>query len=195
MLTKQAKILSQKQQMVVLDYLSRTQSPERNQLMFLLSVKAGLRAKEIASLTWSMVTDANGALTSSIQLLDAASKGKSGGRVVHMHPKLLLALGVWHDIHPSPEPHHRIIVTQRSQRPSPQVVVNFFHRLYRDLGFEQASSHSGRRTFITNAARKISSVGGSLRDVQYLAGHASLNTTQRYIEHEVDAMKQVVRLV
>jgi integrase len=58
----------------------------------------------------------------------------------------------------------------------------WFHRLYQDLGFAGASSHSGRRTFITRTAKKIVEAGGSLRDVQELAGHTSLSTTQRYIQ-------------
>lgn len=58
-----------------------------------------------------------------------------------------------------------------------------------------ASSHSGRRTAITNWARKISTVGGSLRDVQMLAWHSALSTTQRYIEAGAGAMKRVVALV
>ena len=57
------------------------------------------------------------------------------------------------------------------------------------------SSHSGRRTFITNAARKISTVGGSLRDVQMLAGHTNLRTTQRYIEANAEAQVRVVGLL
>ena len=52
-----------------------------------------------------------------------------------------------------------------------------------------------RRTFITNAARKISAVEGSLRDVQTLAGHLSLSTTQRYIEVNIDAKRLVVELI
>lgn len=63
---------------------------------------------------------------------------------------------------------------------------------YRSLGFAGASSHSGRRTAITNWARKISTVGGSLRDVQILAGHSALTTTQRYIEAHADAQRRVV---
>ena len=58
---------------------------------------------------------------------------------------------------------------------------------FEDVGLNGCSSHSGRRTFITNAAKKISSVGGSLRDVQMLAGHSSLAVTQRYIEGDGEA--------
>ncbi|WP_282058874.1 site-specific integrase [Lentibacter algarum] len=62
-------------------------------------------------------------------------------------------------------------------------------------GHIACSFHSGRRTFITNTARKISSVGGSLRDVQALAGHSSLAVTQRYIEGDGEARVKVVELV
>jgi integrase len=70
-----------------------------------------------------------------------------------------------------------------------------FFRWYRHLGFYGCSSHSGRRTFITNAARKISTVGGSLRDVRELAGHASIRTTQTYIDANPDAQLRIVELV
>lgn len=88
-----------------------------------------------------------------------------------------------------------MIRTERSKQTSPQVIVNMFARWYEQIGFHGCSSHSGRRTFITNAARKISLVGGSLRDVQMLAGHSSLRVTQRYIEGEQDAQRKIVELV
>ena len=69
------------------------------------------------------------------------------------------------------------------------------HRLYAGLGMVGCSSHSGRRSFVTRAARRISEVGGSLRDVQMLAGHASLSTTAKYIEHDADAQRKVVALI
>ena len=86
-LCKQAKILSESQQKVVLNFLAHRRLAQRNKVMFLLSVDAGLRAKEIAALEWAMVTDAQGALTDEIRLEDRASKGRSGG-VVFMSKRL-----------------------------------------------------------------------------------------------------------
>jgi integrase/recombinase XerD len=63
------------------------------------------------------------------------------------------------------------------------------------LGLTSCSSHSGRRTFITRAAKKVVEAGGSLRDVQQLAGHSSLSMTQRYIEGDSDAKRRLVNLV
>ena len=60
-------------------------------------------------------------------------------------------------------------------------IVVWFARAYRAVGLEGCSSHSGRRTFITRAARLVHKAGGSIRDVQLLAGHRSIQTTQRYI--------------
>ena len=57
------------------------------------------------------------------------------------------------------------------------------------------SSHSGRRTYATTAAKNATRVGGSLRDVQDLLGHASLNTTQRYLEPSSDAKRRIAELV
>lgn len=88
-----------------------------------------------------------------------------------------------------------VVRSERSDRTSAQAIVNMFHRWYRELGYVGCSSHSGRRTFITNTARKISLVGGSLRDIQMLAGHSNLQTTQRYIDSDSDCQKKVVNLV
>ena len=57
------------------------------------------------------------------------------------------------------------------------------------------SSHSDRRTFATYAARKATQAGGSLRDVQDMLGHASLQTTQRYLEPSSDAKRRLVDLI
>lgn len=160
-LGKQAKHLSKGQIEAVIGYLAKTRHPIRNRLIFLLSTKAGLRAREIALLTWSMVTDAEGKIGKAVVLQNEASKGQSG-RTIPINENLRRALIAWHELaHPAAS--SRIVSTERSKRTSPQVIVNLFARWYEQIGFDGCSSHSGRRTFITNAARKISLVGGSLR--------------------------------
>jgi integrase/recombinase XerD len=200
-LGKQAKMLSRGQIDAVLAYLATTRHAKRNRLIFLLSAKAGLRAKEIAKLTWLMVNDSTGQVGWEICLLDSASKGKSGRRIplnedvrnaLIEYREEVLRSGRPTDMSPSGP---LVIQTERSQSTSPQAIVNMFQRWYRHLGFIGCSSHSGRRTFITNAARKISTVGGSLKDVQELAGHSNLRTTQRYIDANPDAQVRVVSLV
>jgi len=86
------------------------------------------------------------------------------------------------DLHRQRGTYPYVITTERSQRMSEAAIVNLFACWFRATGLQGCSSHSGRRTFITNATRKISTVGGSLRDVQMLASHRALSTTQRYIE-------------
>ena len=191
---KQAKILSKAQIEAVLGYLARTRHPKRNRVVFLLSVRAGLRAKEIACLTWEMVTDAEGALADAISLTDSASKGRSG-RVIPLNKELRAALADWKAlVAKSPRPSPYVVSTERSTRTSSYAVVNMFAGWYSTLGFVGCSSHSGRRSAITAWARRISSVGGSIRDVQVLAGHSALGTTQRYIDCDAGAMKRVVEL-
>jgi integrase len=192
-LGKQAKTLSKGQVEAVQGYLAKTRWPTRNRVIFLLSVKAGLRAKEMASLTWRMVTDARGQIGQAIHLENRASKGRSG-RVIPMNEELRTALAEYFKTIWMPNKLF-LIESERSRGMSPQAIVNLFWRWYRHIGFDGCSSHSGRRTFITNTARKISTVGGSLRDVQMLAGHTNLRTTQRYIEADLDAQRRVVQQI
>ena len=196
-LGKQAKTLNKNQISAVLNYLASLRNPLRNQVIFLLSVKAGMRAKEIARLRWEMVLDSDGTLSKQIELSNDASKGRSGRRIPLNKDLRLLLLELYEarreERHFSPLKH--VVRTERSDRTSPQAIVNMFSHWYRDLGLIGCSSHSGRRTFITNAAQKITTVGGSLRDVQYLAGHSSLQTTERYIEYSEKARRSIVDII
>ena len=195
-LGKQAKIISDKQVRAVLAELETRRYPLRDRVMFMLSLKAGMRAKEIASVTWAMVTDAEGEIADVIALENRASKGKGGGRHIPVHPDLKAALIALHrNRGDKARPDWPVIHSERDRGLSAAAVVVWFHRLYADLGMVGCSSHSGRRSFITRAARKISEVGGSLRDVQQLAGHSSLGTTARYIEADHDAQRKVVALI
>jgi integrase/recombinase XerD len=198
MISKQAKVLNDSQVRAIHSFLRATRNSNRDVVIFLLSVKAGLRAKEIASLTWKMILNSDGSLGDTINLTDIASKGKSG-RVIALNKVLKEGLETLLVEERSRKRFDQetafVIRTERSTSTSPQVIVNMFQSWYRRLGFIGCSSHSGRRTMITNAAKKVSVAGGSLRDVQLLAGHKSLQTTQRYIEYDTDAQRRLVNLI
>ena len=194
---KQAKILSDKQQNLTMAHLETTRYPLRNKIIFLLSFKEGLRAKEISKLAWSMVCNSDGKIADVINLSNNASKGKYSGRIIPLHKELKILLSELlvekqkDEYFSLDKP---VISTERGVHTAPQVIVNFFYNLYKTIGFNGCSSHSGRRTFITNAAKHISLVGGTLNDVRLLAGHSSLATTQRYIAYDTEAQRKIVEM-
>jgi integrase len=186
---KQAKILSDQQTTSLLVFASSTRNPRRNHLILLFSLKAGLRAGEIAKLTWDMVLlSPTGEIGSVIELRDCAAKKKSG-RLIPIHPSLRTALTAWRKV-TGP-----VIRSERGGPMTPASIVNWFAIAYRAVGLAGCSSHSGRRTFITRAARLVHKAGGSLRDVQLLAGHRSIQTTQRYIDGDSDAQRKLVAMI
>lgn len=188
---KQAKILSDDHLEDVLLFAETSRHPLRNKVIVLLSAKAGLRAGEIARLTWAMVTDPTGAIGTVLELPDHAAK-KGSGRVIPLHEDLRTALAAWRTATSSAGP---VIVSERGGPMTPQSIVVWFANAYRVVGLTGCSSHSGRRTFITRAARLVHRAGGSLRDVQVLAGHRSIQTTQRYIDGDSDAQRKLVSLI
>src|SRR6202022_1069409 len=92
MLGKQAKIVTDKQVRAVFAEIDSRRYPLRDRVMFLLSIKAGMRAIEVASVTWAMGTDAEGEIADVIALENRASKGKRGGRHIPMHTDVKAAL-------------------------------------------------------------------------------------------------------
>ncbi len=195
-LAKQAKIITPHQETAILLALTITRYPVRNRVVFLLSMKAGLRAKEIAGLTWSMVTDAAGQVGEVMALENRASKGRGGGRMIPLNPTLRDALVTLHHVRGEDRrPDQAVVLSERGGGMTDASITKWFFTLYHDLGMSGCSSHSGRRTFITRAAKKVSDVGGSVRDVQQLAGHASLQTTQGYIEGDTEAKRKLVALI
>ena len=172
----------------------RRRKPTRSKVIILLSVKAGLRACEISRLTWAMVGDARGQVGPILELPAKAAK-KGSGRRIPLHPDLRAALVDLREGEPEPSPDRPVVRSERGGPMTAKAIVDWFADLYAEVGLAGCSSHSGRRTFVTNAARAIHRAGGSLRDVQELAGHRSLTTTQRYIEGDGDAQRRVVALI
>jgi integrase len=188
---RQAKVLSDQQIEDLLAYTSTTRNPERNRVIVLLSIKAGLRAGEIAKLTWDMVLDPTGEVGTLIELRNHAAK-KMGGRLIPLNADLRVALSTWRTLS---EGVGAVLRSERSGHMTPVSIVNWFATAYRTIGVDGCSSHSGRRTFITRAARVVHQAGASLRDVQLLAGHRSIQTTQRYIDGDTDAQRKLVSLI
>lgn len=165
----------------------------RDEAMILLSFKAGLRACEIAGLDWSMVLKPQGGVDRQIYVAGSIAKNGSGRRVP-INPVLRAALVRLHSLQGRPQA-GPVILSERGDHLRPRSVVNWFRATYAELGMPGCSSHSGRRTFITRAARLLARTGGSLRDVQELAGHRALTTTERYIQGDRDAQRKLVRLI
>lgn len=170
-----------------------TRHPERNAVIVLLSFKAGLRACEISGLAWRMLLKPSGRLAEHVTISRHIAKYGSGRRVP-LHPDLAGALRRYHILsgRPADGP---LVRSERGGHMTPRSIVNWFHAQYGRLGLDGCSSHSGRRTFITRSARAISKIGGSLRDVQELAGHRALTTTERYIEGDRDTQRKLIRLI
>ena len=168
---------------------------ERNRVIACLSFFAGLRAAEIANVRWRMVLDPEGRISESLRLENEAAK-KLSGRVIPLKSEVREALLAYLQLlSPPPERDDMILRSERGGAMRPQSIVNWFREAYATLGITGASSHSGRRHFVTMAARKISEAGGSLRDVQDLAGHRALSTTQLYIAKSPDAQRRVIDLI
>jgi integrase len=170
----------------------RSHDPARDRVMILLSVRAGLRAAEIAQLRWSMVLDARGRIGDTLGVTDQIAK-KRRGRNIPVHPQLRAALHAL--MSQTGERDGPVITSARGGAMQPNSIVNWFVALFAALQMEGCSSHSGRRTFITQAARNVHRAGCSLRDVQLLAGHRSIETTQRYIDGHTDGQRKLIGLL
>jgi integrase len=183
---RRAKILSSSDVDDLLIFASCTRNPLRNRVIVLLSAKAGLRAHEIASLTWDMVVGPTGQIGGVIELWDAAAKNGSG-RMIPMHRDLRCA---FENLRRGAAQSECVVTSERGRAMTPSSIVVWFNRAFKNIGL-----NSGRRTFVTRAARIVHKAGGSLRDVQLLTGHRSILTTQRYIDGDTDAQRKLVAMI
>ena len=209
-LGKQSKTLSDAQLKRLLVFVkNETRFPERNAAIVQLSFRAGLRAKEIAGLTWEMCVDEGivGGKDCELEIRNVASKGDRGGRRIPMNEELRVALVELYELEQNKDDDERgtakaFVVTLargatslKSRAASVAFLMNGKRGQqgwYRKLGFEGVTSHAGRRTFITKCARMVSSVGGSLKDVMEISGHSSLQMTARYTDENAEAKRKLV---
>lgn len=187
MSSNQAATLTPRQIDNTVEYIHNTSAtPERDELMFLLSHLSGLRVSEIAKLNIdTAMLDAEGRIPAKqtnriIRILSNVGKMKKA-REIPMHPRVADALRAYIKRHPDLN-YIAFAPANHMARMTVNNLTVWFWRLYKRAGMQNCSSHSGRRTFCTRNGRVLNQHGQSLRDLQDLMGHARLDTTQRYLE-------------
>jgi integrase/recombinase XerD len=185
-MSKQAKVLTPEEIRRVLDYVATRSHSARNRAMFLTMLYAMLRVKECASLRYEDVLDTEGKIKTEIYLSPEQTKG-SKGNTVFVSEKLRKELHNYIKAVPPKAITDKLFYSQKRQKDGwdSNTLCQFFHRLFRNCAISGASSHSPRRTGITNLADK----GISVRVLQSIARHANISTTQCYIDVN-DAMKR-----
>ena len=189
---KQAKLLTDPEFKRLTAIINSLRYPTRNHTAVALSFYAGLRACEIAALRVGDVFDEVGGVKDTFYLSADQTKGSDSGSVL-VNSKLrrqLLKFAKQYPVHVSTRS-APLLFSAKGGGFTAQTIVNLFKRLYKMAGIDGASSHSGRRQFVTQLADR----GINARLVQVLARHKHLSTTQRYIDVNENALRNAVELL
>ena len=197
----QAKVLSEKEIKKVIKLIESKRHSSRNRCMFLATHMSGARIGEVASLRICDVLASDGTIKTEVYLSAEQTKG-SKGRTLYLSEKLrneielflktrfklreLLAVTLT-------DTTRALFTNQKNPNRgfSASTACQMFHYWYKEAKIEGASSHSGRRSFITNLANK----GVHVRILQELAGHSSISVTQKYIDVNYDKLRASVELL
>ena len=186
---KQARTLQDVELRTVLKRVLARRYAARDRAVLALSYYAGLRAHEIAWLALRDVVGQDGTVLREVALSAAQTKGRQA-RTIFISERLRRELAAYLESRPGKQPEDPLFRTQKGNAFTPNAMAHLFKAIYADCGIAGASSHSGRRTFITNLAAK----GVSVRVLAALAGHASIGTTQRYIDVNDNQLRAAVEL-
>ena len=188
----QAKTLTKEEITRVLDYIRTRRFAPRNRAMMLLTHLAGLRIGEVACLRWSDVINQDGTVKEEIRLLPDMTKGRHP-RTVFVNMRLREELAAYAAQARCVDRSYPFFASQKSIKAGfgANSLAQTFALLYAGAGVEGASSHSGRRTFLTNLANK----GTAIHILKALAGHRSISTTAAYLYSSPSQLKAAVELV
>jgi len=191
-MAKQAKTLTTEELRRVLDFIATRKHSKRNRALLLSSFYSGCRVGELSSLTYIDVVDDAGKVRDEIRLKAENTKTREA-RIVFVNSRLKKELQMYADCYKPTNNQVKFFYSQKrkSDGYNANTLTQFFHHLYKRAGVVGASSHSGRRTFITNLA----SQGVSVRVLASLAGHRNISTTQTYIDVNDDMKRRAVELV
>jgi integrase/recombinase XerD len=189
-MSKQAKTLTSVEVKRILDFIALKKHAARNRAMFLSTLYAGLRVGEVAALRYMDVLGADDVIRDEIRL-DASVTKNNEARTVFVNAKLRKELQYYISVTPYQNLADKLFYTQKNEGFTANTLTQFFHYLYKAANIDGATSHSGRRTFITTLANK----GVSVRLLASLVGHKNISTTQCYIDVNDDMKRKAVELV
>lgn len=186
----QAKTLTEKDMRKILSYIATRKYAARDRAMLMVTHLAGMRVGEVATLKIGDVVAADGTLKDEIRLLAEQTKGNFA-RSVFLSEKLHKELSSYLARIDKSDIDRPLFKTQKSLGFTANTLCQHFHYLYKRAGIDGASSHSGRRTFITNLAAK----GVGVRVIMGLSGHRALSSVQCYIDCNDDQKRRAVELI
>jgi integrase/recombinase XerD len=185
-----AKTLTERDLRKVLNYVAVNKHAARNRALVLITHWAGVRVATVASLLISDVLNEDGSIKAEVRLAPHQAKG---GRAytVFICEKLRKELATYISMIDVSDTSKPLFYSQKRDGFTANTLCQFFWWLYRKVGIDGASSHSGRRSFITNLANK----GIGVRVLQSLANHSSISTTQAYIDVNDGMLRKAVELL
>ena len=195
----QAKALNEKEIKRMLSFIASRRHAERDRAMFLLTHLAGMRIGEVANLKIRDVLAADGAMREEIRLTAEQTKGKHS-RTVTLSEKMRKELGKYVEYRfdeaarialTYADTDKPLFNTQKRAGFSPNTLCHHFFMLYREAGLNGASSHSGRKSFLSTLSAKAV----PLKVLMELAGHRQAQTTMRYVSVTTDMKKAAVELM
>ncbi len=194
--TGQAQVLDEKERKQVLQFIAGGNHPERNTAIVILSFYLGLRAKELAALKVGDVLEPGDTLKKVLRLLAGYTKGAVHRDVSLENKAVIKALqdcitarrnadGLAFSL-TAP-----LFRSQKKTAFSANAMSRLLGDIYKNAGFKDASSHSGRRSLIT----KLAYQGIDLNSVRQIAGHSSIATTQRYIDDNPHKIADILKSI
>ena len=186
----QARVLNPQELRRVLDHVATRRHSARNRAMLLLTHYAGMRVAEVAALRINDVLNSDNTIKGEVRLLPDQTKGKYA-RTVYLNERMQKELAQYIKSIKIRDTSKPLFYTQKKDGFSANSLAQYFFYLYRNVGLDGASSHSGRRSFLTGLANK----GTAIHILKSLAGHRNISTTATYLYSSPDQLKAAVELI
>ena len=186
----QAKTLTQAEIEQVLAYIATRRFALRNRVMFLMGLWSCVRVASIANMLVGDVMNEDGTVKAEVRLTGAKIKGGKP-QTVFFPKKLQVELQRYMDLRRVTDMTQPLFVTAGSKAFSPNVLAQHFFWLFKRCQIAGASSHSLRRSGITNLASK----GVGVRVLSKICNHSSIAVTQKYIDCSDDMIRNAVELI